>query len=225
MPSHIDLPQQDFLDRCSALLSKIPGVFSAVVRTDGLGEISDIHVLASTQRNSKQISRDIQAALSAAYNLNVDHRVISIAQIAGELDGKSAFSAEDLSIRLQFAGISYQILDQSCHYSVILRNGDAEYVGSCDCANSVKQKRRAAAQATLNAIEQFFGRSGILSLGTVQAVDVDGYKLIITVIDCTLPGHNRPLVGAVRSYEEDGEQEAVVRSTLDAINRTINRMK
>ena len=224
MPLNNELPQQDFVDRCSSLLSRIPGVFSAVVRTDALGEISDIHVLASTQRGSKQISRDIQAALSAAYGLSVDHRVISIAQIDGDLDGKSAFPRGQTPVRLQFAGTSSRILDQHCHYTVTLRNGDDEYVGACDSMNSGMQRRRAVAQATLNAMEQFFGRPGMLTLGAVQIVNVDDYRIVITVVECTAFGQSQPLVGAVRVYEPDGELEAVVRSALDAVNRTIGRL-
>ena len=59
-----------------ALLIQLPGIFAAGIRMDEENNLREIHILASSERNPKQISRDIQSALFAAYGLDIDHRII-----------------------------------------------------------------------------------------------------------------------------------------------------
>ena len=68
----------DFARQCGALLSKIPGVFSANVSEDELGDIAEIHILASTRRNAKQISRDVQSAIAAEMCIRDRYYIVTV---------------------------------------------------------------------------------------------------------------------------------------------------
>ena len=61
-----------------ALLAELPGVFAAGLRSDGDGVPAEIHILAAMDRNPKQIVRDVQSALFAAYGLEIDLSLIHI---------------------------------------------------------------------------------------------------------------------------------------------------
>ena len=61
-------------------LRLIPGVLSARVVGDA-GDPSEIHVLAGSERHPKQIARDVESCLAAKFDLVVDHRKISVAQM------------------------------------------------------------------------------------------------------------------------------------------------
>ena len=68
--------------RAENLLTSLEGILSARVVTTPLGEVSEIHVLASSGLSPKQIVRNIESALLAQLGLKIDHRKISIAQTA-----------------------------------------------------------------------------------------------------------------------------------------------
>ena len=99
-------------DQCRAILSNLPDIFAAGLRFDD-DQLVEIHVLASIERSPKQISRDIQSALFATYGIEVDHRIISIAQLpedpfihvteSGDSGNSDTASAKE--VRLLFTGI------------------------------------------------------------------------------------------------------------------------
>jgi hypothetical protein len=51
---------------------------------DSQGRLVEIHVLATPALNPKQVARNVQSALSAGAGIDVDHRIISIAQVRAE---------------------------------------------------------------------------------------------------------------------------------------------
>ena len=71
-------------DRYRELLSNLTGVFASNVDIAEDGSIREIHILGSQNRNPKQIARDVQSALASAFDIRVDHRIISIAQIPSD---------------------------------------------------------------------------------------------------------------------------------------------
>ena len=77
-----DFPDPWGVRRAENLLATLEGVLSARVVTTPLGEVSEIHVLAKSGLQPKQIVRNIESALLAQLGLKVDHRKISIAQTA-----------------------------------------------------------------------------------------------------------------------------------------------
>src|SRR5918998_3610548 len=68
--------------RAENLLTSLEGILSARVVTTPLGDVSEIHVLAQSGLQPKQLVRNIESALLAQLGLKVDHRKISIAQTA-----------------------------------------------------------------------------------------------------------------------------------------------
>ncbi|MBS5586054.1 MAG: hypothetical protein KHX36_07530, partial [Clostridiales bacterium] len=68
-------------DAFRTLLRRLPGVYAAGPRFDENGTLSEIHVLASLARSPKQVVRDVQSAIFAAYGIEVDHRIVSVAQL------------------------------------------------------------------------------------------------------------------------------------------------
>ena len=214
----------DFAQSCGSLLSKIPGIFSVNVSTNAQGEISDIHILASTRRNAKQISRDAQSAISAAFQMEIDHRVISIAQIESDAYAGVDLRGQAQDVRLRYVGMNVSMRDGKRAYQVRLARGENEFTGEAECANSPRQKRRAVAEATIRALENALGLKGRLSLVMVHSVDMEGIPVIMTAIECPEALDGRLLIGAAHYARNDDEAECVVRATLDALNRFCGRL-
>jgi len=70
------------------LLVSLPGILSARVVPGPDGQVREIHVLASHELLPKHIARNIESALSAGLGIEVDRRVISIAQVRAEDAGR-----------------------------------------------------------------------------------------------------------------------------------------
>ena len=76
-----DVFEKSKITEYQKLICQLEGVLSVQFVTNASGELEELHVLANKERNPKQLVRDIQSAMYAQYNLDVDYKVISIAQI------------------------------------------------------------------------------------------------------------------------------------------------
>lgn len=63
------------------LIGALAGVVSAHIVTDGAGRMLEIHVLAAPELHPKQVVRNVESALSAGLGIQVDRRIVSVAQI------------------------------------------------------------------------------------------------------------------------------------------------
>jgi len=211
------------LEECRALLNRLPGVFAAGIRTNGDGVINEIHVLASSSRNPKQMARDIQSALLAAYNLDVDHRIISIAQLSEDpTEAACAQPAEILNARLRYKGSSFSSEDGRYTVRVTLSSNGKDYSGTASCRDSASLRLRAIADATLNAVHGYIGIQDLYTLVAVQAIEIATSSVVICLVEYCGDHGGCVLVGAAESVMN--EAIGVVKATLDALNRSIGRL-
>lgn len=218
-------------EQCRRLLSRLPGVFAAGLRFES-DQLIEIHILASTERNPKQIARDIQSALFAAYGIEVDHRIISIAQLpddpfltreelSAEEEEPAPCSHSGKPVRLLFAGIDSQLKDSVYQISVHLAYEGKIYTGESRCRDTTIQRNRAVAQACLNAVHEFLGHDPF-SLLEVKQINVWGEPISITVLEYM--GRNAPLVLIGAAIQPENASVGIVRSTLDALNRSLSKI-
>lgn len=217
--------------QCHQMLTQLPGIFAAGIRMED-EQIVEIHILASTDRNAKQITRDVQSALFAAYNIEVDHRIISIAQLPDDpfhVENVEAAILQqeaepgDKSVRLSFSGIDCSMKSGTCHTSVHLSHDGVIYTGESTSRDTSIQRNRAVAQAAVNAVHQFLGAE-YFSVLEVKQISVWGMAVMITVIEYTNPDRVEPLILIGSAIQSDNSSVGIVRSSLDALNRSISKL-
>lgn len=76
--SHGSTPLNPGVER---LLSSLTGVYSAHVVAGPEGTLREIHVLATPDLHPKQIVRNVESALSAGLGIQIDRRIVSVAQL------------------------------------------------------------------------------------------------------------------------------------------------
>jgi len=213
-------------DRYRELLSNLTGVFAANVDIAEDGTIREIHILGSQSRNPKQIARDVQSALASAFDIRVDHRIISIAQIPSDPIFKQEHeelpTTKDSSSRFFVSGVWQSVQNRQYTVKVSLRFGDQEYEGTSSCGNTFAQRMRAASIATLEAIHSYFGMHNVFILLSVEEMQIAGTRIALTAIECSGPDTSSMLVGSA-VYNHD-ETQTVIRATLSAINRKLTFM-
>ena len=208
-------------DEYRSLLLKLPDVYAANILIDDDDTVREVHIVAGQSRNPKLISRDVQSALLAAFDLRVDHRVISIAQLAANpfADHEQAEHAE-MGIRIQCVEVSTRVEQKRYHVSVRLRHGEHDFQGEAVCRNTAAQCMRAAAQATLDAVHGFLGIEDLFTIVATQTTTVSGAIIALTLLEYSYAKENRLLIGAA----QQGEDVAIgfVKSALDAMNRSLS---
>ena len=67
---------RDDVRRAQELVGRIRGVTSCHISTNSGGEITEVHVVSTSDKSPKFIARDVETCLKAEMNLDVDHRTI-----------------------------------------------------------------------------------------------------------------------------------------------------
>lgn len=157
------------------VLSKLAGVHSVKLVSDGDGNFSEVHVLATADKAPKQIARDIETAILAYTGKRIDRKIISVAQIAENLDQEvELLPGRDLKL----ASISRKWSDVPV-VEVVLEDDEAEYTGSSSIAvDTEKGVTRATILATLDALKNL----GILAeLESLDIINYPSYKIVLAV--------------------------------------------
>lgn len=102
---------------------------------------------------------------------------------------------------------------------VSLTQGERSYTGSADAAATATSVHRAVAQATLRAVEACIGSVARFELEHLQSTVLGADKAVVVEISMITKHATERLTG-ISAVREDPRQ-AVIRATLDALNRRI----
>jgi len=196
------------------LLGRIKGVNAARIVVDGEGKVDEIHLLAGSSRSPKQIVRDVESALLASFNLAIDHKKISIAQVEGSYEEES-----HVEIRPQVAKVDVSLEQNLARVNVELYLGEARIAGSAEGPATHQNRKRLLAAATVAAVENFLNKKGIFVVEDVQEMFISGKKAVVVAIAAILGREEENYLGA--AYTNGDEREAVVKAALAAINRRL----
>ena len=127
------------------LICRLEGVQAAQVVFAENGMPCEIHVLAGPEKSSKSLVRDIQSALTAQFGVQVDHRIISVAQLSEGLVPRGDF-------RLAHTGLEIKSAGGRVSASVTLARGCDTYTGHGESANTPFARRRCVSEAALAAL-------------------------------------------------------------------------
>ncbi len=192
------------------VLKKVKDVITARVVLAGDDGIAEIHVLASSGRAVKYIVRDIESSLIAAFGVAVDRRKISVAQIGA---GESAKNTNRVQLRRVEIVSQYDLAE----VNVYLKVRSNEVKGSDVAQPTQRAWLQAAARATIRALEQYLTSDVSFDLQDVCVMVSKTLRVAVVTIVLNAFGHQQILTGSCPvSYDE---REAVVKATLDAVNR------
>ncbi len=207
--------------RAENLLQTLQSVLSARVVVSPVGEVTEVHVLASSGVSPKQVVRNVESALLAHLGIKVDHRKISVAQTA-EVEPIEAL--EDTAVRAEALrrGVVYKTLELAAaaphrvRFAVTLEVDGREVVGEEEAAETARARLQAAARATVAALEQALPR-GTFQLEGVKTVEAFGEDLVVAGVYVIEGRDTRLLTGTAQARE--APEQAAVLAVLDATNR------
>ncbi len=209
------------IERCNEFqntIQQLSGVINANVILNE-GQLSEIHILSNQVRHPKQISRDVQSIYAAKYGEVIDRKLISIAQIDVELPTDTLAELD----RIQLEEVKYQIdNDAQAQVRVSLKHSEGTYLGKSFGVNTSRNAKRLVIEATLQSLGALFGSNQRIVLEDFKSVKLAGVE-VINVVLCAINDFSEEAhVGS--AIVRGDEKEALVRATLDALNRRISKL-
>ena len=74
------MPTLRLLPELEEALRHVPGIRAASVVTGPDAVPTEIHIVAGRAKGAKQVVRDVQSVAMAGYDIDIDHRIVSVVQ-------------------------------------------------------------------------------------------------------------------------------------------------
>lgn len=235
------MPTLRLLPELEESLRQIPGVQAASVVTGPDAVPTEVHVLAAPGKPAKQIVRDVQSLSLARFDIDIDHRIVSVVQI-GEQEVKAASNGEgaalegiapeggttdatvpepaepDAAPRPAIAAIMVRSGNGETQASVTLAQGDDLFEGQAQGPAGASHRPRLVAMATLDAVAELLGQPCEVESSSIVSTGVR--EVAVTVLTMSVPRTGEQVLTGTAAVRGD-DADAVARSVLDALNRQL----
>ena len=205
---------EESVNTYSEYISKLLGVINANVVFSG-DEIVEVHVLADTTRTPKQIVRDVQSLFMVKFNREVDHRIISVAQINYGIRPSGSSSS-----RYIIESVTVGKKRDHTEIEVVLSLDDKMYLGKHSALKDNVDIYRGIAQATLSAVAIAAESIQSFSVLDIRFSDIAGERMAIACVSLTSV-NNVTCRFSGTAFSVNDDDMAIVKATLNAINRRV----
>jgi hypothetical protein len=210
--------------RAENLLTSLEGILSARVVTTPLGEVSEVHVLAQSGLQPKQLVRNIESALLAQLGLKVDHRKISVAQTA---DVKPIETLERETVREKVLRRSVLFENMTVapgrrphriQITVTLSFRELTETAEEESSDTPRSRVEAAAKAAVTVLDRLLAeQAASVALEGAKIIEVFDREFAFVGVQ-GLGGRESLLLTGTAEIKESAERAAVF-AVLDATNR------
>ena len=214
--SEMSCPIQDW----EQAIKQIKSVIAARIKVNNQGEIEEVHILAGSGRAPKQIVRDVESILIAQFDLQIDHKKVSVAQVEDDEDGTFAIVE---STRPKLAGVTLRTINGLAEVKVELLTGDKIIEGIAQGPSSAHNKSRLFVEATLKALSPLTLDKFLFVAEDVGITQLAKQQIALVSITSITSAGEQSLTGCALVRNDD--REAVVKATLDAVNRNLRFLR
>ncbi len=198
--------------------------------------MDEIHVLTTREVGPKQTVRNVESALLAQYDLEVDHRKISVAQT--DRGAEEAALVMQTPVRLhegeqaeasRILFVGHRVASERSHrvlVRVTVEWKGERFEGAASAADLPRSRLEALGEATLKAVETAISKDEeeeatpvALSLDGVKLVDAFDRTFVLVAVHAMYGREITSLAGA--SAVDDSSDRSVILATLQATDRWI----
>ena len=226
------------IERAEELLVTLPGVLNVRIVPGPTGEVSEVHVLTTTEVSPKQTVRNVESALLANLGMRVSHKKISVATSEGPAaeairaarmtppigsmtvipdeptspkSTKRRLYFEDVEVRRSRAN------GMSCR--VTIRQGEDLFVGEATGLESDRLRIETSARAAVAAVQQADSGGRSLLFEGARMIDAFEREFVFVALTTRFGRETALLTGSAEV--KDGLETASVLAVLDATNRWV----
>jgi hypothetical protein len=229
------MPTLRLLPELEEAIRQISGVRAASVVTDPRAVPTEIHVLASPGKPAKQIVRDVQSLAMAQFDIDLDHRIVSVVQIDDDATAAEARTDEpgapamaqpvaevldevEAAVRPAISEITLRSTGSEAEAEVSVTFSGSAFTGVATGAGAASQRPRLVAQATLIALAELLGLPADVESASI--VDTGSNPVALVVLTLSVPRLGPQSVAGSAVVRGD-EADAVARAVLAALNRRL----
>jgi len=198
-------------------ICRLPDVSIVRLVAERDGRISEVHVVAHQGKHPKQIVRDVQSIALASFGLELDRRIISVVQLAGDNLGPDAITA---GLRPSVVAITAESSGLRSLVRVTLARDDEESVGFAEGSVASTARHRLVAAATVDALRQLEPAAECIDVDDAQILRVGAHDIAVVTVVFVMPPSEQ-LVSGSAIVRPQQEADAVARAVLDATNRRL----
>jgi hypothetical protein len=205
-------------------LCRLAGVLAVRVVGDRVGRPVEIHVLSDHSKPAKQTVRDVRAVAQTVFGMELDHRIVSVAQLnTNEQDAPVGIDLAPQESRVRVGSIQVEDVGLRAQVRVILITGDHEHVGFAEGSVASIARPQLVASAALDALRQMEPAAEAVHIATAEISRTGRNRVaVVTVVYVDPPTELVVSGSAVVRRDRD---DAVARALLDATNRRLHRME
>jgi hypothetical protein len=205
-------------------LCRLAGVLAVRVVGDRAGRPVEVHVLSDHSKAAKQTVRDIRAVAQTMFGMELDHRIVSVAQLnTNEQDAPVGIDLPRSEGRPRVGGIQVEDVGLRTQVRVVLIVGDHEHTGYAEGSVATLARPQLVATAALDALRQLEPAAEAVHITTAEISRVGRTRVaVVTVVYVDPPAELVVSGSAVVRRDRD---DAVARALLDATNRRLHRVE
>ncbi|MBO8126718.1 MAG: hypothetical protein H0Z38_05720 [Firmicutes bacterium] len=200
----------ELIREIEAVINHLSGVIASKVVTDRKGSIVEIHVLYEGKRAPKYVAQDIQSVLETRWNLSIDKKIISVAQVGKNRKPQKPLRLQIHELETRSKGLNFEVAVELALNGTVKR-------GAASGPDTTSNKMRIVAGSTLDAVSQFLPDDYQLALETTGIERVGHLDVVVVVVKILSPRHHETLVGTC--VVERDLIMSTVKATLDSLNR------
>jgi hypothetical protein len=204
-------------------LGRLTGILGVRVVGDRVGRPVEVHVLADHSKPAKQTVRDVRAVAQTVFGIELDHRIVSVAQLeTDEHNEPVGIELPRAEQRARVGSINVETVGVRAEVRVVLLDGDREITGYAEGSVASLVRAQLVATAALDAVRQLEPAADAVHVATAEVARVGPSRVaVVTVVYVDPPVELVVSGSAVVRRDRD---EAVVRALLDATNRRLSRL-
>jgi hypothetical protein len=203
-------------------LCRLAGILAVRIVGDPAGRPVEVHVLSDQTKPAKQTVRDVRAVAQTMFGLELDHRIVSVAQLnTNEQNTPVGIELARADVRSRVTSIKVEAVGLRAQVRVTLVEGEREHTGYAEGSVASVARPQLVATAALDAIRQMEPAAEAIHIASAEISRIGSNRVaIVTVVYVDPPVELVVSGSAVVRRDRD---DAVARALLDATNRRLAR--
>jgi hypothetical protein len=205
-------------------LCRLAGVHAVRVVGDRSGRPIEVHVLADPSKPAKQTVRDVRAVAQTVFGIELDHRIVSVAQLNTN-DENTPVGIElpraEVRARARVGSINVEAVGLRAQVRVVLIDNEQDLTGYAEGSIATAARPHLVASAALDALRQGAPAAEAIHITSAEISRIGSNRVaVVTVVYVDPPTELVVSGSAVVRRDRD---DAVARALLDATNRRLAR--
>jgi hypothetical protein len=203
-------------------LCRLSGVHAVRIVGDRAGRPTEVHVLADPTKPAKQVVRDVRAVAQTVFGIELDHRIVSVAQLnTNDQNTPTGIELPRTEARARVGAINIEAVGLRAQVRVVLVDNDRELTGYAEGSVASAARPQLVAAAALDAVRQGEPAAEAIHITSAEISRVGSNRVaVVTVVYVDPPAELVVSGSAVVRRDRD---DAVARALLDATNRRLAR--